>query len=74
MIKFQENKTYVTRSICDSNCIHSFKIIKRTAKTVKTKVYGEIVFRRIFIHNNVECFKPFGTYSMSATISADKIK
>jgi hypothetical protein len=71
--KFETNKTYSTASICDSECIFSFEILKRTAKTVKVKVDREIVTRRIFIdYDNCEAFKPFGNYSMAAVIRANK--
>jgi hypothetical protein len=42
-----------------------------TAKTVTTKVNGKTVRRGLSSYNGVEQFKPFGTYSMCAVISAD---
>jgi hypothetical protein len=72
MTKFQISATYATRSIGDWNCIYSFEIISRTEKTVTISVHGRIVSRRISVNDNVETFKPFGSYSMAAVISADK--
>jgi hypothetical protein len=71
MEKFQANKTYSTKSICDSECTFSFSIIKRTAKTVTIKVHNEIVKRGIQINfEGNECFYPLGKYSMAPCIKA----
>ncbi len=69
--QFQVGQAYATRSICDYDCIHSFTILARTAKTITTKVSGKIVRRGIQVYGDCEQFKPFGTYSMCAVISAD---
>jgi hypothetical protein len=34
--QFEIGKTYTTRSICDSNCVFTIKVVARTAKTIKT--------------------------------------
>lgn len=70
--QFQVGKTYSTRSIADYDTIYSFTIIGRTAKTVTTKVRGETVRRGISVYDGREQFKPFGTYSMCAIVSADR--
>lgn len=69
---FQVGTTYATRSICDWDCIHSFEIMARTAKSVTVKVHGKVVRRGLSVYEGVEQFKPFGSYSMAAIISADK--
>jgi hypothetical protein len=69
---FEIGKTYETRSICDYDCIYSFTILARTAKTVTVEVHGKTVKRGIKVWDGVEYFKPFGSYSMSATIRASK--
>jgi hypothetical protein len=69
---FQVGQTYATRSIGDHECIFSFKILARTAKTVTTEVHGKVVKRGLSMWDGVETFKPFGTYSMCAIIRADK--
>lgn len=70
--QFQVGTTYATRSICDHDCIHSFTIQARTAKTVTINVHAKPVRRGLTIWNDVEQFKPFGNYSMCAVISADR--
>jgi hypothetical protein len=73
-MKFEIGKTYFTRSICDADCIFSFVIHARTEKSVTVDVHGKRVRRGLRVDGaGVETFKPFGTYSMSATISADKV-
>jgi hypothetical protein len=68
--QFQVGRTYSTRSIGDHECIYSFTILKRTAKSVTVEVYGKTVRRGVYEWHGVECFKPFGTYSMCAIIHA----
>lgn len=72
MTQFQIGKTYATRSICDYDCIFSFVVLSRTAKSVTVQVHDKVVRRGIQVYNDTEHFKPFGTYSMCAIISADK--
>lgn len=70
--QFQVGKTYAARSICDYDTILSFTILGRTAKTVTTQVGGKTVRRGLSIYDGREQFKPYGTYSMCAIISADR--
>jgi hypothetical protein len=70
--QFAVGTTYQTRSICDHDTIYSFVIFGRTQKTVTVNVHGKLVKRGIQIYDGREQFKPFGTYSMCAIISADK--
>ena len=70
--RFETGVTYNTRSVCDHDCIFKFTILRRTEKTVRVRLYGKEVSRRIYIYNNVARFRPFGSYSMAAVISADK--
>lgn len=72
MARFQIGKTYVTRSACDHNCIFSFTILARTAKSVTINVRGKAVRRGLKIWDDVEHFDPFGRYSMAPVISADR--
>jgi hypothetical protein len=69
--QFQVGKTYSTRSICDYECILSFTILARTDKYVTVDVNCKTVRRGISIYEGVEKFKPYGTYSMCAVVSAD---
>lgn len=70
--QFQVGRTYATPSICDHECIFSFTILARTAKSVTVNVHGKVVRRGLQIWEGVEQFKPFGSYSMCAVISANK--
>lgn len=71
--QFETGRTYATRSACDSECIFSFTILGRTAKTVTTEVHGKTVKRGVSVYDGVEQFMPFGRYSMAAVITADKV-
>lgn len=72
LTKFEVGQSYATRSACDHDCIFSFVIKARTAKTVTVDVHGCEVRRGLSAYDGVEQFKPFGTYSMAAVISADQ--
>jgi len=65
--QFQVGKTYTTRSACDSNCVFSATITKRTAKTV-TLSNGKTL--RTSVYDNAEFVRPMGTYSMAPIIRA----
>jgi hypothetical protein len=68
---FKVGQTYSERSICDHNCIFSFTILARTAKSVTVNVHGNTVRRGLSVYDGIEQFKPFGSYSMCAVIGAD---
>ena len=70
--QFETGKTYFTRSSCDWDCIYDFTITRRTAKSVWIMKDGEEVRRSVYLYDGVERFRPFGTYSMCAIISADR--
>jgi hypothetical protein len=70
---FQVGRTYYTRSIGDADCIFSFEILARTAKSVTIKAHGKTARRGLSVYEGVEQFKPLGSYSMCPIISADKI-
>jgi hypothetical protein len=73
MTRFEIGETYATRAMCDWDCIYDFTILARTAKSVTVKVRGQERRRGLKIKDGVETFKPFGTHSMCAVISADKL-
>ena len=70
--RFEVGKTYATSSICDHNCVFSYTIIKRTAKTVVIRdKFGDT--RRCKLHNGyhgAECIYPQGVYSMCPVLDA----
>jgi hypothetical protein len=73
MTQFQVGRTYWTRSACDHDCVFSFEIIARTAKTVTINNGRDRITKRgISVYDGIEQFKPFGSYSMAAIISADR--
>jgi hypothetical protein len=71
--KFQIGKTYQTRSIGDHNCIIQATILKRTDKTVTAwdSMEGKNKTYRVKVWQEIEQFKPWGSYSMAPTLAAD---
>ena len=80
--RFEVGKTYATCSIGNTDCIISAKILRRTASTVTVEmvrggVCGEKIrtFRiskALTGYIGAEAIKPWGSYSMAPTISADR--
>jgi hypothetical protein len=68
--KFETGKTYSTRSICDSECIFSYEIIRRTAKSVWIKTMTGIERKKIDVYDNSEMIFPEGKYSMAPILRA----
>ena len=75
--RFEVGKTYYTRSICDNDCIIRGKVLKRTAATVTMEtIFGVKTFRirkGLTDINGAEEVKPWGTYSMAPTLTADRV-
>jgi hypothetical protein len=71
MSKFEAGRTYWTRSVCDHECIYSLTVATRTAKTITTTEGKRL---RVAIWHDIEQVKPFGSYSMAAIISADRVR
>lgn len=80
-MKFETGKTYTTRLITNHDSIISFLVIKRTDKTVT--VTGDFMddyaaerkaphTMRLKLSQDIETFKPWGTYSMCPVVSADR--
>lgn len=80
--RFEVGKTYATRSIGNTDCIIAAKILRRTAATVTVEmVRGGIcgdkvrtfrISKGLTAFIGAEAIKPWGTYSMAPTISADR--
>lgn len=74
MTKFEINKTYSMKSICDQNCVWTYKVIARTEKTITITDGKETKICRInkaySEFNNRETIFPLGKYSMCPTLSA----
>jgi hypothetical protein len=79
MVQFQVGKTYDCRSLCDYDCIWSYTVIGRTSSTItiRDNHTGIVVRKRIAKLSkvfDVEIVYPLGQYSMSPSISADRIR
>jgi hypothetical protein len=73
-MKFLVGKTYQTRSIGDADCVFSFEVLKRSAKTITIEYNGRHVRRGVWVDDEgVERCKPCGTYSMCPVIRADRL-
>jgi hypothetical protein len=78
---FKVGQTYSVRSLCDWDCIYRFIVTARTDKTVTVQAvggpnmepYGKPTRRTVRAYDGVETLKPHGSYSMSATLYADKV-
>lgn len=72
---FKPNTTYACRSIGDHNCIWSFVVVRRTAKCIWIQEDGKTTVERrgIYVYDDIEKIRPFGTYSLCPVLSADKI-
>ncbi len=73
MKKFEVNKEYTSRSICDSECIFKIKILSRTNKTVVIYTGDKIKRIKIHVDTNGEYIQP-DKYSMSPIYRANNIK
>lgn len=74
-VKFQVGESYYDRSACDWDCIFRFEIVRRTEKSVWIRDRhddSKVVRRAIRVYDGVESFSPFGSYSMSAVVTAER--
>lgn len=71
---FQIGHTYQARSVGDHNCVWTFHVTARTAKfiTITEDADGTPVRVGVKTHDHVEWAEPFGRYSLSPTIRADR--
>ena len=76
MKKFEVGKEYSVRSICDHECVWTYKIVKRTACTVTIddgeKVKTCRINKKISEYRGAEIIYPNGNYSMCPILSAEK--
>lgn len=71
-MKFEVGKTYLGRSICDSDCVYRMMVLRRTAKTITVSMGEGQKTLRPYSYRDVETVMPNGRYSMALTISADR--
>lgn len=76
MKQFEIGKTYTMTSPCDRNCVWTYTVTKRTAKTVTISDGTETKTCRVNVQvsedRNAETIFPVGRYSMCPALSADK--
>ena len=70
--KFEVGGTYCCRSAGDRDCVFSFAVADRTEKTVVLRSSRGEVRRKVRVRNDVEEVDPFGRYSMSPVLKADR--
>ena len=74
MTKFEIGKTYSMRSICDHNCVWSYKVLSRTVSTITITDGKEIkkcrINKQYSEYRNAETVFPLGRYSMCPVLSA----
>lgn len=77
--QFVAGQIYSTTSICDSDCVFRFEVVRRSEKSVWLKDLSGIkkgVYRVKITdyHQDSETCSPLGSYSMAPTISAEGIE
>ena len=76
MKKFETGKTYTMASSCDRNCVWTYTVTKRTAKTITISDGTETktcrVNTQVSEDRNAETIFPVGRYSMCPALSAEK--
>lgn len=70
-IKFETGKEYTMRSPSDSNCVWTYKVTRRTEKSIWVEDFPHKDKRMVVnAYNGVEYVKPLGYYSMAPTLRA----
>lgn len=78
MKQFIIGQVYECRSLCDYDCVWSYKVIERTASTItlKNQSTGKMQKNRISARTSqyfgAETVYPLGKYSMCPILTADK--
>nr|AHF24064.1 hypothetical protein [uncultured bacterium Contig643] len=74
MKKFEIGKEYSCRSICDHECVWTYKVVARTAQMITVTDGDEVKKLRIIKgmseYRNAESVYPLGKYSMCPILSA----
>jgi len=76
MKTFEVGKEYSMRSVCDHDCVWTFKVIARTAKTITVVGIGHSLCGQFRINGKVsewagrETVYPLGRYSMAPVLRA----
>ena len=74
MRKFEINKTYKMRSICDHECVWTYEVIGRTAQTITITDGKKVQKCRVATNESEwddrEVVYPLGKYSMAPSLRA----
>lgn len=74
MTKFEIGKTYSMRSICNQDCVWTYTVTARTAKTITISDGKKIrkcrIIKAASEYRNAETVYPLGQYSMSPALTA----
>lgn len=74
MKKFEVGKEYSMKSICNSDCVWTYTVIARTAKTITITDGKQIqkcrVSQKASEYRNAETIYPLGQYSMAPSLTA----
>ena len=76
MKAFEVGKSYFARSACDHECLFTYTVTSRTAKTVTLydiKMKFTIGKRKITVIGNEETIHPCGRYSMAPIVRASNL-
>jgi len=71
-IKFVAGHSYYGRSIGDADQIITIEVLSRTAQTIQAKTDRGLKKLRVKEHDGVEQVLPWGNYSMSPSVRADR--
>lgn len=74
-MKFEIGKSYQTRLATDADSFLTIRVVSRTAKTVRIDATGFIPQNaqfRIKNINGIEAIEPWGSYSMSPLVTAER--
>ena len=72
--RFADGGRYSATSIGDSNCVWTWEVVSRTARfvTLRDGATGDVRRVGVYQWDGVERARPFGSYSMAPSISADR--
>ena len=74
MTRFEIGREYSCRSICDHECVWTYKVIDRTAQTITVTDGKEAkklrIIKKLSEYRGTESVYPSGKYSMCPILSA----
>ena len=74
MKKFEIGKEHRCRSICDHECVWTYKVVARTAQMITVTDGDEVkklrIIKGLSEYRNAESVYPLGKYSMCPILSA----